>query len=117
MKKLTIGKIRGLQQIANPDGILTMCAMDHRDSLRSMIDQESPGKVSYEEMVKRKLELCSSLAEHASAVLLDSIFGAAQCISRSALPKSTGLLVSIEASGYGGGKESRLTRLLPDWSV
>ncbi|MBI2328474.1 MAG: tagatose 1,6-diphosphate aldolase [Chloroflexi bacterium] len=117
MKKLTIGKIRGLQQIANPDGILTMCAMDHRDSLRSMIDQESPGKVSYEAMVERKLELCSSLAEHASAVLLDSIFGAAQCISRSALPKSTGLLVSIEASGYGGGKESRLTRLLPDWSV
>jgi len=33
------------------------------------------------------------------------------------LPKSTGLLVSIEASGYGGGEENRLTRLLEDWSV
>lgn len=117
MKKLTIGKIRGLQQIASPDGIFIMCAMDHRGSLRSMIDEESPGGVSYEEMVKRKLELCSSLAEYASAVLLDPIFGAAQCLSHGFLPKSTGLLVSIEASGYSGGKEQRLTELLNNWSV
>ena len=112
MKKWTVGKIRAMQQIANPDGILTMCAMDHRGSLRSMINEESPGEVSYAEMVERKLELCSSLAEHASAVLLDPIFGAAQCISHGFLPRSTGLLVSIEASGYRGGNERRLTALL-----
>ncbi len=117
MKGLSIGKIRGLQQIANSDGIFTMCAMDHRGSLRSMIDEENPGEVNYEEMVQRKLELCSSLAKHASAVLLDPIFGAAQCISHSVLPSSTGLLVSIEASGYSGDKEHRLTRLLDEWSV
>ena len=117
MKSLTVGKIRGLQQIANPDGIFAMCAMDHRGSLRSMIDEESPGEVDYKEMVERKLELCSSLAKYASAVLLDPIFGAAQCISHGVLPKSTGLLVSIEASGYSGGREHRLTKLLSDWSV
>jgi len=117
MKNLTIGKIRGLQQIANPDGILAMCAMDHRGSLRSMIDEESPGEVDYAEMVERKLELCSSLAEYASAVLLDPIFGAAQCIGRGILPKDTGLLVSIEASGYRGNKEQRLTELLGGWNV
>ena len=93
MNNLTIGKIRGLQQIANPDGILTMCAMDHRGSLHSMIDEKSPGEVDYAEMVERKLELCYSLAEYASAVLLDPIFGAAQCISHSHLPSSTGLLL------------------------
>ena len=109
MKKLSIGKIRGLQQIANPDGIFTMCAMDHRGSLRSMINKESPEEVNYEEMVERKLELCSSLAKYASAVLLDPIFGAAQCISHGVLPNNTGLLVSIEASGYGGGKEHLFT--------
>lgn len=117
MKSLTIGKIRGLQQIANPDGILTMCAMDHRGSLRRMINEENPGEIGYKEMVERKLELCSSLAKHASAVLLDPIFGAAQCISQGILPKNTGLLVSIEASGYSSGKEHRLTELLSDWSV
>jgi tagatose 1,6-diphosphate aldolase len=117
MKRLSIGKIRGLQQIANRDGIFTMCAIDHRGSLRSMIDGENPGEVNYEEMVERKLELCSSLAKYASAVLLDPVFGAAQCISHSVLPNNTGLLVSIEASGYGGDKEHRLTRLLDEWSV
>jgi len=117
MKRLSIGKIRGLQQIANPNGIFTICAMDHRGSLRSMIDEECPGEVNYEEMVERKLELCSSLAKYTSAVLLDPIFGAAQCISHGVLPNNTGLLVSIEASGYSGEKEHRLTRLLNEWSV
>jgi len=117
MKRLSIGKIRGLQQIANPDGIFTICAMDHRGSLRSMIDKEKPEKINYEKMVERKLELCSILAKYASAVLLDPIFGVAQCISYSVLPSSTGLLVSIEASGYSGEKEHRLTKLLGEWSV
>ena len=117
MKKLTIGKLRGLQQIASADGILAMCAMDHRGSLRSMINGENPEAVGDAEIVERKLELCSSLAQYASAVLLDPIFGAAQCLSRGVLPKSTGLLISIEASGYSGQKEHRLTELLSDWSV
>ncbi len=117
MKKITIGKIRGLQQISSPDGIFIMCAMDHRGSLQSMIDKKNPAGVKYDEMVGRKLELCSSLAGYASAVLLDPIFGAAQCISNNLLPKGTGLLVSIEASGYSGGREDRLTELLDNWSV
>jgi len=82
-----------------------------------MIDEESLGEAGYEEMVERKLELCSSLAKYASAVLLDPIFGAAQCISHGVLPRRTGLLVSIEASGYSGEKEHRLTELLSGWSV
>jgi len=82
-----------------------------------MIDEENPGEVSYEEMVEHKLELCSSLAKYASAVLLDPIFGAAQCISHGVLSDSTGLLVSIEASGYSGEKEHRITELLEGWGV
>lgn len=117
MPELSIGKIRGLQQIASREGIFTICAMDHRGSLRRLIDEGHSGKASYEEMVKRKLELCSSLAEYASAVLLDPIYGAAQCISHGVIPKGTGLLVSIEATGYEGGKEHRLTRLLDGWGV
>jgi tagatose 1,6-diphosphate aldolase len=94
-----------------------MCAMNHRGSLRRMLDEEHPGEVDYEEMVEHKLELCSSLAKSASAVMLDPIYGAAQCISHSVLPNTTGLLVSIEASGYSGEKEHRITKLLDDWNV
>lgn len=115
MKNLSIGKLRGLQQIASPDGIFTMCAMDHRDSLRQLLGEGEES--NYAEMVERKLELCSQLAPHASAVLLDPTFSAAQCIEHGVLPKSTGLIVSIEASGYGGGSEYRSTELLDDWNV
>jgi tagatose 1,6-diphosphate aldolase len=115
MKKLTIGKLRGLQQMATPDGIFAICAMDHRGSLRRLIrDGEKAG---YEEMVDRKLELCANLAPHASAVLLDPSYGAAQCIAHGALPKSTGLIVSIEASGYSGGSELRMPKMLDGWDV
>ena len=117
MKKLSIGKIRGLQQIASPEGMFVMCAMDHRGSLQNMINPQNPTSVTPEQMVERKLELCSTLGKYATAVLLDPIFGAAQCISRNVLPKTAGLLVSIEATGYEGGKEHRITRLLDDWSV
>ncbi len=117
MKRLSIGKLRGLQQIANSDGIFTTCAMAHRSPFRPMIEEQYAQEVNYEEMVERKLELCSSLAEYASAVLLDPVFGAAQCISHSVLAGNTGLLVSLEASGYSGGQEHRLTRLLDGWGV
>jgi len=115
MKKLTIGKLRGLQQLATADGIFTMCAMDHRHSLQHLMGEGA--ELDYGEMVERKLELCSQLAPHASAVLLDPVFGAAQCIGGGALPGSTGLMVSMEASGYGGTSEQRLTQLLEDWDV
>jgi tagatose 1,6-diphosphate aldolase len=119
MKKLTIGKLRGLQQLANNDGVFNICAMDHRRSLSRIMEGEKviEGGTSYEEMAQRKLELCTHLAPHASAVLLDPLFGAAQCISHGALPKSTGLLVSLEASGYAGASEFRMTELEEGWSV
>lgn len=117
MKSLTVGKLRGLQQISGPQGILTISAMDHRGSLQQMINRKNPEKVTYDEMVKRKLELCSILGPHSTAVLLDPLFGAAQSINAGVLPKSTGLLVSIESSGYGGGAENRVTDLLDNWGV
>lgn len=106
-----------MQQIASEDGIFVICAMDHRESFRNMIGGNNPESVSSEEMTRRKIELCSTLGKHASAVLLDPLYGAAQCIARGALPKGVGLLVSIEASGYEGGKENRRTELLRDWGV
>jgi tagatose 1,6-diphosphate aldolase len=117
--KLTIGKLRGLQELANEDGIFNMCAMDHRRSMMRLMEggHVVEGCTSYQEMSQRKLELCTHLAPHASAVLLDPLFGAAQSISHGALPKSTGLLVSLEASGYSGPSEARMSELEGGWGV
>jgi tagatose 1,6-diphosphate aldolase len=109
--------MRGLQQIATREGIFVICAMDHRGSLQGMIDPVHPEAVGYQQMVQRKLELCAALAPHASAVLLDPLFGAAQCIDAGVLPGPVGLLVSLEASGYSGDAGSRLTELLEGWGA
>jgi len=118
MARLGIGKIRGLQQISTPEGIFIMCAMDHRGSLKAMIEKEQlDDEVDYQELVEYKLELCATLAPYSSAVLLDPNYGAAQCISRGVLSGHTGLLVSIEATGYESDPQGRITTLLTDWSV
>jgi tagatose 1,6-diphosphate aldolase len=115
---LSIGKVRGLQQISTADGIFVICAMDHRGSLKSMIEKERPKEeIGYKEIVERKLELCTTLAPHASAVLLDPEYGAAQCIAERVLPGNIGLLVSIEATGYESTTQGRVTTLFKGWSV
>jgi len=117
MARLSIGKLRGLGQLADSSGVFLICAMDHRGSLRRMIQPEAPEAVSHETMVSYKLELCSILAPEASAVLLDPEYGAPYAIASGALPPHVGLLVSMEETGYIGTKTARLTRLLTDWGV
>ena len=117
MPKLTVGKLRGLQQIANDKGILTVCAIDHRESLRQALNEKNPDSVSYRQMVDFKLDLVSVIAPFASAVLLDPIYGAGQAVASGLLPGQTGLLVSAEKTGYSGDSTARITALLPDWDV
>ena len=112
-----IGKLRGLQQLADPKGIMTMCAIDHRGALKRALNEKNPDAVSYQDMVNFKLDLCRAVAPFASAILLDPEYGAAQAIAAGALPASKGLLVSLERSGYSGSSDARITELLPGWSV
>ncbi|MCX5992869.1 MAG: tagatose 1,6-diphosphate aldolase [Chloroflexi bacterium] len=115
--QLSIGKIRGLQQIATPSGHLVMCAMDHRSGLVSMMEGIHHGAPDYAEIVQMKLDICSVLGTHSSGILLDPEYGASQCIASGVLGGQTGLLVSIEATGYQKDPTGRLTVLLKDWSV
>jgi tagatose 1,6-diphosphate aldolase len=117
MSKLSVGKIRGLQQIATTDGFFLICAMDHRGSFQKMIEAEQMQKVGYQDIVEYKLDLCDSLAPYSSGILLDPNFGAAQCIAAGTLPGQTGLLVSIEATGYESRPDGRVTKLQHGWSV
>jgi tagatose 1,6-diphosphate aldolase len=117
MLRLSLGKLRGLQQVANAKGILTVCAIDHRESLQRALNEKNPEAVSYRQMVDFKLDLVGVIAPFASAVLLDPIYGAGQAIVSGILPGHTGLLVSAEKTGYSGDSTARITELLPDWSV
>ncbi len=94
--KLYIGKLRGLQQVADDNGFLTICAIDHRGALRRALNEKNPDAVTYRDIVDFKLDLCRAVAPFASAVLLDPVYGAGQAIAASVLPGHVGLLVSME---------------------
>jgi tagatose 1,6-diphosphate aldolase len=114
---ISIGKLRGLQQLADSKGMMTMCAIDHRGALKRALNGKNPAAVSYQEIVDFKLDLCQAMAPFASAILLDPEYGAAQAIAAGLLPGSKGLLVSMEKTGYAGASTARITELLPGWSV
>jgi len=114
---ISIGKLRGLQQLADSNGMMTMCAIDHRGALKRALNARNPHAVSYQDMVDFKLDLCQAVASFASAILLDPEYGAAQAITAGIMPGSKGLLVSLEKSGYTGDSVARITEILPGWSV
>ena len=117
MNSLTVGKLRGLQQLADARGILTICAIDHRGALKRALNEKDPDAVSYQDMVDFKLDLCQTMAPLASAILLDPLYGAGQAIAAGVLPGHIGLLVSLEKTGYTGSTSARLTEVLPGWGV
>src|SRR5713101_3163255 len=99
-----LGKFRRMQQLATREGHFVLCAMDHRGSMRQMLSPNAPEKVSAEELVDFKLELCRALAPESSGVLLDPEFGVPNAIVRNALPGDVGLLISMESTDYAGDK-------------
>jgi len=115
--KISIGKLRGLQQLADSKGMMTMCAIDHRGALKRALNEKNPTAVSYQDIVDFKLDLCQAVAPFASAILLDPEYGAGQAIAAGLLPASKGLLISMEKTGYSGDSTARITDLLPGWSV
>jgi len=113
MKPISIGKLRGLQQISSARGTLTALALDHRQNLR----KANPAFVDDEELSRFKIDVTSVLAEKATAVLLDPEVSAAQAIAQWAIPKDIGLVVAIESTGYTGDVTARRAQIIPGWSV
>lgn len=115
--KIGIGKRRGLMECSTSQGVLAILAVDQRGSLRKSMRPDDPESVSYHDLVKFKRQVISMVAPETSAVLLDPEFGAAQNIISDTIPGSTGLIVSLEETGYTGDSHARKSTLLPDWTV
>ncbi len=113
MKPLTIGKLRGLQQISSARGTFTALALDHRQNLR----KANPAFVDDSALSRFKLDVTSTLAAHATAVLLDPEVSAAQAVAAGVIPNHIGLVVAVESTGYGGDATARHAQIIPGWSV
>jgi tagatose 1,6-diphosphate aldolase len=122
-KGLTPGKLRGLQRISNPNGTLTMLALDQNSSMIDMAQKALKAKgldrePSYEEIVEAKLDMMRQMAPAASGVLIDAYYGAWSAVAAGAIPADKGMLVRVEKSGSkknaAGGP---MVEIEPGWSV
>jgi tagatose 1,6-diphosphate aldolase len=113
MRPISIGKLRGLQQISSKHGTITALALDHRQNLR----KANPAFVSNEELSRFKLNLVSALVFDVTAVLLDPEVSAAQAVAQHMIPKEVGLVVALESTGYIGEATARQAQIIPGWSV
>ncbi len=114
---LSEGKLKRMQALANPRGIIAAAAMDQRGSLQKALAAGrgvDVKEITPEMMSEFKVVVSKVLTPHASAILLDPEFGLNAAKARS---KNAGLLLAYELSGYDNTHPGRLPDLLPHVSV
>lgn len=114
---VSVGKLRGMQQLSTEGGIFTIVACDQRGAMVRMMEGAGRTPVNHEAIVSMKETIVKPLAPLASGVLLDPDHAAAQLVLSDAMPGQTGLVVAVEQTGYDDREGDRLTNLLPDWGV
>ncbi|MEM2878330.1 MAG: tagatose 1,6-diphosphate aldolase [Candidatus Hadarchaeales archaeon] len=109
--ELTVGKYEGITHISNGNGLFTMVATDQRGSLKKMINPENPKAVSDEDLKRTKISLIKCLVGRksggkASGVLVDPEYSYERIfLKKCDIPANVGVLMAIEATGYGGQGE------------
>jgi len=94
------------ERVLTKSGKITIAALDHRGSLLKILGSE-------EEMGKWKRGMVERYKELVSGVLIDPVYGR-ELVDPGA---KCGFLMSMEETGYRGGRQERVTELLPGWSV
>ncbi len=116
MASLSIGKIRGLQEISSPEGLITVLALDHRGTLIKAMGLNEKEPNVYSQVRDFKFMTIKYLLPYVTAVLIDPQYGGAEAIARGIIPGSKGLMITLESSGYEGESTSRLNEIIPGWS-
>ncbi len=115
--KLSEGKQKRMQALANERGVIAAAAMDQRGSLQKSLAAGrgvDVKEISPAMMSEFKVAVSKVLTPHASAILLDPEFGLDAARARAG---NAGLLLAYELSGYDNTQPGRLPDLLPHVSV
>lgn len=108
----TTSEKRAVQQLSTEDGHLAVLAADQRVSLRGMF--ERAGGAGDDEVLRDfKRALVTALAPAASAVLLDPEVALPDVVDQGLVPRSAGLMVSLEVSGTVRDGDLAAAHLLP----
>jgi tagatose-1,6-bisphosphate aldolase len=109
-----IGRRRRLLRLGGARGVIAGIAIDHRDSLRVMLERRGSTGVDEAELRTLKLIMTRALAPVATALMLDAELGGL-AFAEGAVPPTVALIMPLEAQGYEGG-DGRRTQLLDDFS-
>jgi len=115
--KLSEGKQKRMQALANDRGVIAAAAMDQRGSLQKSLAAGrgvDVKEITPAMMSEFKVAVSKVLTPHASAILLDPEFGLEAAKARSS---NAGLLLAYELSGYDNTRPGRLPDLLPHVSA
>lgn len=102
-----------LKKLLLPSGKIAIAALDHRGSLKANLHPENPESTTDVEIMEWKRRMIDLYKDRVSGLLIDPIFGR-DLIDTQLNP---GWMISMEKTGYRGGKESRVTEILDNWSV
>ena len=111
------GKRKGLEEVANSEGVIAALAIDQRSAMRKLFAKAmdiDEANVPTEKLIEYKAAVSRILTPFASAILLDPEYGLPGAKQRA---KTAGLLLAYEQTGYDKHVPGRLPRLLEDWSV
>jgi tagatose 1,6-diphosphate aldolase len=121
---MTPGKLLGMQRITNPNGTLTLLALDHNSAILKLAkaalerigEKREP---TYDEIVAGKLNLTQILGKKAGAILLDTAYGAWHAVCAFRCPMPAGLILRLERSGAATTPDGvgRTTGIEEGWSV
>lgn len=110
-----VGRRRRLLRLGGERGVIAGIAIDHRDSLRVMLERHGSTPRSTAQLRSLKLLLTRVLAPAATAIMLDEELGGL-ALEAGAVPATVALIMPLEAQGYETTGEGPTTTLLDNFS-
>jgi len=104
-----------IEGLANPAGRIGVLAIDHRDSLRAVIDPNDPASVGREQIIELKQVIIEELADLATGVMLEPEYSIPELVPM--LPAGVGFTAALESQGYSEDPSRVATTLLDGWSA
>ena len=104
-----------LSNLSTDNGTFAVLAIDHRDSLRVVVNPADPDSVPAESIVDFKRDIIRGASGAATGVMLEPEYSIPQLVDD--LAPGVGFFAALEAQGYGDDPYARTTVLMEDWSV
>lgn len=107
---------RRLERLADRSGVIRVLAIDHRDSLRAVLEPDDPDLVTDDDLRTIKIDLARAADGRATGVMLDPAVGMDPPVV-AAVPAELSIIAALEAQGYLTEDSIRNTTLLEGWDA